>query len=160
VVNRENSGRALVFDLVMAAILGVFFGLTLTYNKTARFVPLIIVTPAFALALGRLVYDLQLWWRRRVVSAGSSCAQERPVWRGEVGAALWVILFFGLVYLFGFIVAIPLYILVSMRFRSREPWLLSILVSLGTWAFVYGLFGWFLKVQLFKGIFFRSVGVG
>lgn len=152
---KGEPGRALAFDLIMAVILGVLFGLTLTYNKAARFVPLIIITPTFALALGRLAYDFRLWWRSRDLPANPDGGPEGPAWRGEVAAALWVLLFFGLVYLLGFIVAIPLYIFVSMRFRSREPWPISIMVPVGTWAFMYGLFGWFLKVQLFEGVIFQ-----
>ena len=144
--------RTLVFDLIIAIIMGIFFVLTLTYNKTARFVPLIIATPTFALALGRLIYDLRLWWLARKSSGNSSGVTGSFVWRKELNAVFWVLLFFGLVYLIGFFVAIPLYIFVSMRYRSQEPWAISILVPLGSWAFMYGLFSWLLKIQLFEGI--------
>lgn len=156
---KQDLYRTLLFDIVMAIIAGVFFGLTLTYNKQARFVPLIISTPTFALALGRLFYDLRIWWRSRELPGESKGDAEGPSWRSEVAAALWVLLFFGLVCLFGFIISIPLYIFASMRLRSRETWPVSILVPLGAWAFMYGLFGLFLKVQLFEGIVFQLINV-
>lgn len=152
---RQEMTRRLVFDLILAIIAGVLFGLTLTYPKAARFVPLIIVTPTFGLALGRLIYDLSHWWRMRREAAYTQGGEGSEDLRGEVAASLWVLLFFAMVYLLGFIVSIPLYIFASMRFRSREPWLVSVLVPLGAWAFMYGLFGWFLKVQLFEGILFQ-----
>lgn len=50
--------RSMIFDLFMTVLIGMFFFLSFTYNPKARFVPLIIATPTFAIALWRTVMGI------------------------------------------------------------------------------------------------------
>ena len=62
--------------------------------------------------------------------------------------AAWSVGFVALAWLVGFVVAIPVALLFFLRFLAHETWLRSVLVTLGAWAFLYGLFVLLLGVQL------------
>jgi hypothetical protein len=58
----------------------------------------------------------------------------------------WVIGFLVMIVLLGFLVAIPLFVLLCMRILGREPWPLCLSLSFSSWAFVYVLFDRFLHI--------------
>lgn len=154
--------RSVIFDLIMALLVSVFFILTLTYNAKARFVPLIISTPVLAIAwarvLGTVIATLRKAKRTEQANMPESttaeekaAVNEKQPWRKEMVAVGWIILLLAMVYLIGFIWTIPLFIFLSLRVRSHEPIKLSILISLGAWIFMYTLFGFLLKIQFANG---------
>lgn len=154
--------RSAVFDLIMALLISIFFIVTLTYNAKARFVPLIISTPVLAIAWARVLGTVINLWRQakrkeQAIMPESTTPEEKAAvpekqpWRKEMVAVGWIILLLAMVYLIGFIWTIPLFIFVSLRFRSHEPLKLSILISLGAWIFMYTLFGFLLKIEFANG---------
>ncbi len=144
---RAEKLRTFLFDMFMAALAAVFFGLSLTYSPKARFVPLVIAAPVLALALGRTgMAALAL------IREWKEIAADRPsLWRKEMVAAAWVVLLLALVWLLGFIPAIPLFMILALRLRAHEPWRLTLFLTLGVWLFMYGLFVWALNVQFEYG---------
>lgn len=210
----DKQVRSLIFDLFMTALVGMFFFLSFTYNPKARFVPLIIATPTFVIALWRSIIGIIAWRKEsgKTSSAKSSLEasatavnpepsvtgatggeedaavkqamaragtkQEKdliaelkaqaqdiahlsqtssseissPRWRRELMATAWILLLLAMVWLIGFIWTIPLYILLVLRVRSKEPWKLSIGISLGAWVFMYILFVYLLKIEFAAGL--------
>jgi putative tricarboxylic transport membrane protein len=73
---------------------------------------------------------------------------DRQVLMRQVGFALWSLGFVVLGGLIGFTAAIPLAVLFFMRFLARESWRLSILITVGSWAFLYGMFTLLLGLEL------------
>ena len=57
-----------------------------------------------------------------------------------------------MVWLIGFIWTIPLYIFLALRVRSKEPWKISVGISLGAWLFMYILFVYLLKIEFANGL--------
>ena len=204
----EKKVRALVFDFFMTLLTGMFFFLSFTYNPKARFVPLMIATPTFAIALWRLIVGLIAWQKGRTVKTAAETgttssmtgtpedsgqeagtptsepvmtrigikaetdliaelkaqaediahhsqtptAESGPRWRKELMAVAWILLLLAMVWLIGFIWTIPLYIFLVLRVRSREPWKLSVGISLGAWVFMYALFVYLLKIEFATGL--------
>jgi ABC-type sugar transport system permease subunit len=75
----------------------------------------------------------------------------------------WIIGFFFLIVLFGFIIGIPLYVFLYIKFHGREKWLISILMTVGSWFFFWGLFIWLLDTPMPEGLVFRAlhaIGIG
>ncbi len=75
----------------------------------------------------------------------------------------WIIGFFFLIVLLGFVIGIPLYVFLYLRFHGRESWLVSILMTVGAWFFFWGLFIWLLDTPMPEGWVFRAlhaIGIG
>jgi putative tricarboxylic transport membrane protein len=73
---------------------------------------------------------------------------SREVLRRQIAFGLWTLAFVVLGHLVGFLAAIPLALLLFLRYLAREKWLISVLVTLGSWGFLYGLFVLLLDVRL------------
>jgi hypothetical protein len=68
----------------------------------------------------------------------------------------WTIGFLILIYLFGFLIAIPVFMLAFLRINGHIPWSKTIAVSAVTWALIYALFEMMLKAELFRGLLFDA----
>ncbi|RZU33464.1 tripartite tricarboxylate transporter permease [Blastococcus saxobsidens] len=93
--------------------------------------------------------------RTRTQAAELAAEQEeeqemsgRQVLLRQTAFGLWAVGFVALAWLVGFVVAIPVALLFFLRLLARESWLRSVLVTLGSWAFLYGLFVVLLDVPL------------
>ena len=75
---------------------------------------------------------------------------------------LWILGFLLLILLIGFPLSIPIYFIAFLRFKCRENWRITIILSGVAWAFFYGLFisvlntffveGWIQRGLRFMGI--------
>ena len=64
---------------------------------------------------------------------------------------LWVLGFFALIPLIGFLLAVPLFIFLSLKFQGKEGWLVSILLTACCWLFMEGLFDRLLHIPFAPG---------
>ena len=71
---------------------------------------------------------------------------------------LWMLGFFVLILLVGFPLSIPIYFIAFLRFRCRENWRMTIILSAIAWAFFYGLFVWLLNTPFMDGWIQRGLG--
>ena len=71
----------------------------------------------------------------------------------------WIFLLLVSIYLFGFLYAVPIFMLFYLRERLRENRQLSLAVSIGTWAILYGVFLLLLGVQLYEGRLWQWLGL-
>jgi hypothetical protein len=65
---------------------------------------------------------------------------EGDVTRRSATAAAWIVGFFAAIVLFGFPVAVPLFVFLYLKLQANEGWILSAAITAGVWAFFYGLF--------------------
>lgn len=72
----------------------------------------------------------------------------------ELNITIWIIAFLISVYIIGFMITIPLFIFLFLRFREKESLRTSILISLGSWVVIYVLFRLLLRAQLYSGVLF------
>lgn len=76
-------------------------------------------------------------------------SEENPeAGRRELIFAAWVVGFFALTAIFGLLISIPVALFFFFKVLNREGWVLTLAMTVGTWAFIYVLFGLVLGVRL------------
>jgi hypothetical protein len=71
--------------------------------------------------------------------------------RRVLGIFAWIAAFISLVYLLGFPLTVPLFILFFLKFQSDVSWLYSIALAAITWGGFYLLFQWLVHIQFQDG---------
>ena len=120
------------------------------YPREAASMPLIIGGIGAALSLLQLIVELR--------ASRSLAFEERVRLSKDLPVYLWVWSFVGAVVAFGFVIAAPAMLVIYLRFRSREPWWLSLLLAAAVLALLYGLFQRVLQVTLFEGLLTPLIG--
>jgi hypothetical protein len=72
---------------------------------------------------------------------------------------VWLFGFFGLIYLLGFSIAIPLMMFAYLKFQGGESWVLSIALTVIAWFFFYGLFVKLLTLPFPEGLIITWLGI-
>lgn len=159
---------------VFVVVLG-FLVLALDYQPRARLVPLIIAVPTLLLTLFQFLIDAIPAVGRRFSffqeydlfgietgRAAASTEESRPnrnVFRRELSFAAWLLLLVALIYFIGYLAAIPLFMILFMRLRSSERWLITLSITAVTWAFVYFVFIVIMGAPLHEGVVWKAMGL-
>jgi len=123
--------------------------------KTALF-PIAIGIPVFFMALA--VFFMDLLGKEK--ASGSSQAMDFKLSQSEdeslankrtIEIFAWILGFFFLILLIGFPLSIPLFFVAFLRFKGRESWRLTLILSAIAWGFFYGLFIWLLDIPFMQG---------
>jgi len=109
--------------------------------KAALF-PLVIGIPLFVLSAAEAAWVLFGKTERGEVQDFQIARDvpEREVVRRSAAAAAWIVGFFAAIVLFGFAVAVPLFVFLYLKLQANEGWIFSAALTAGVWAFFYGLF--------------------
>ncbi len=164
-----------LFTLGVFVLVLVFLVLSLGYQPRARLVPLIIAVPTLLLTLLQLLIDMIPAVARRFsffqeydlfgIDSGRAAEPSEEnrrsgtVYRRELGFAAWLLLLMALIYFLGYLVAIPLFLILFMRLRSSESWLMTLSITAATWAFVYVVFIMVMGAPLHPGVVWKVVGL-
>ncbi len=157
-----RSGRIL-FSLIVIAVAGYAVHTASGWTFKAKLFPLTVAIPLIALAVVQIVVDL---FAKAETERGPAVeldfAADVPfaVARGRViGIFLWILGFIVLVYLLGFPVAVPLFILSYLSFQSGVGWLTSVALTAAAWIFFYGLFQRLLHLRFEDGLIQTFLGL-
>lgn len=166
--------RTLFTLAVFLLVLG-FLVLSLDYRPRARLVPLIIAGPTLALTLLQLLIDMVPAVARRFsflqeydlfgIDAGRAAdpsaetGSSNAVYRRELNFASWLLLLMALIYFLGYLVAVPLFLVLFLRLRSSESWGLTLSITAVTWAFVYTVFIMIMGAPLHEGVVWKALGL-
>ena len=164
-----------LFTLGVFAVVLVFLVLSLDYQPRARLVPLIIAIPTLLLTLLQLLidmipavgrrfsflqeYDLFGIDTGRAVAPSEESRSSGTVFRRELNFAAWLLLLMALIYFLGYLVAIPLFLVLFLRLRSSESWFMTLSITAVTWAFVYLVFIVVMGAPLHEGVVWKAVGL-
>lgn len=136
--------------VIMAVSLAVILGaLTLEY-QSIKVLPIIVGSIVFILAAITLIRDL--WAKEKpkgAVEQGEKETELRRYWP----TAAWIASFALAIYLLGFLIAIPLFILSYLKLQGRG-WLRGIIIAGITTSLVYLAFELALQVKLYRGLLF------
>jgi uncharacterized membrane-anchored protein YitT (DUF2179 family) len=136
----------LVFSLVIVIR-------SLTYPSTeAKLLPM---------TIGGIVFVLTAIVLTRELLAKEKPKKQREEWEGEElelsqykTIGIWVAAFAIAIYLVGFLIAIPAFIISYLKL-NRSGWLKSSIMAVVMIAFIYGVFELLLKVELYRGLLFH-----
>lgn len=171
---RAKSLFSLFLILFFAAVIVGAMG----YNPKARLIPLMVALPCLGMAIAQFILDL-VGDRAKLLSGEEEFSRgvmERFV-REEVTeqkngegkneslrnvgrllkSILWILSFVALVFLFGFLIAIPTFTLFYTRLKG-ESWSSSLFCAAGLWLAMYLPFVAIAKLSLYEGFVFRVLG--
>jgi hypothetical protein len=168
---RNRISGKLLFSLGFVLLFAFLIYVSMGYNQLARLVPIVVLVPGLGFALIQFILDLRAALRSEKpasaethTTAAEATAADKPKEekkeklspqekrRRELVGIGWLLAFFVMIVLFGLIPAIPLFVLVFMRFFGGESWRLSVGFAVVCWAFVYGVFVWGLRNEMYPGI--------
>ena len=66
----------------------------------------------------------------------------------------WLGFLISLIYLLGFLLTVPLFLFLFLKFQGKHSWFVSGVTSLAVLVFTYGLFGILLSVPFPEGLLF------
>ena len=124
--------------------------------KTALF-PLVISVPLFCLAAAEMVAVVLSGPRFGATKDFQRPAAEVPdtlAARRSLIAIGWILGFFGVILVFGFLVAVPVFLLAYLKLQAKERWLFSIVFTAVVWAVFWGLFDYLLHLPFASGLLF------
>lgn len=163
------------FTLAVFVLVLVFLVLSLDYQPRARLVPLIIAVPTLLLTLLQLLidmvpavgrrfsflqeYDLFGIETGRAAEPSEKTGPTSNVFRRELHFASWLLLLMALIYFLGYLVAIPLFLVLFLRLRSSESWTITLSITAVTWAFVYVVFIVVMGAPLHEGVVWKAMGL-
>lgn len=150
----------LAFTLVMLAVFAAMVGVAAQYPPDARFMPWVIGIPALALCLVQLVLELRSGGRPDGgAHAAAQDAVPQPPGSMAREAAMWgyFLGFVGGILLFGFLAAVPVFIVVFLRHRARAGWPLALGLAAGASLLLYLVFVQALNVALHPGFVIQSI---
>jgi hypothetical protein len=128
----------------------------------AKLFPLAIGVPLFLLAAAEVLWAIKgSAARGDIPDFQLSTALPRSVMlRRTLVAMAWIVGFFIAILLAGFLVAVPVFVLVFLRFQGRESWTLCLVFTAVLWAVFYGLFERTLHLPFPQGWIQGWLGLG
>lgn len=155
---KKEEKAFMILTLAVAAGMTVF---SFSFTGGSRTLPLISgifssILLTFLIAMS-FSPKLSSWYGRleRKAGADEAVAVTAGERKKELLIFTWFIGGVFLVYLLGFIIAIPLFLFLFLRFRAKESWTMSLVLPFMITAVIYGTFVMVLKVPLEGGIFFQ-----
>jgi hypothetical protein len=142
-----NSGK-FAMTVVMLSVFVAMVGIASQYPPDARFMPLIVGIPAIALCLLRLGLDFRDALRSKAPAPAAH--DERTVRREMIMWAYFIGLVGGLL-LFGFLLAIPVFVVVFLRHWAQTSWRFALGLTATASVILYTVFVRVLGVALHPG---------
>ncbi len=168
---RNKISGNLLFSLGFVLLFAFLIYVSMGYNQLARLVPMVVLVPGLGAALLQFVLDLRAAFggdkpasAEAQTAPAEETAPDKPKrekkeklspqekQRREYIGIGWLLVLFVMIVLFGLTAAIPLFVLIFMRFFGGESWRLSAVFAVVCWAFVYGVFVWGLRNELYPGL--------
>jgi len=150
----RRASLILAIGVMLLAGYGIFAATAWPW-KAALF-PLAIGIPLFCLAA---VEALWAYFGREAADTGAAELQIIPPGRSTWIALAWMLAFFAAIVLIGFPYAVPLFVLLYLRFQGGERWLLTIIITVAVAAIFYGLFDAALHLPFPPGWLFSWLGL-
>lgn len=162
---RTRLNGSMIFSIFLILVFLVVIVLAIGYGGKARMAPLVVAIPGFFFVISRLVIEFRearkeqvkktLEYEALLAAEGdpASVITEDTIdyWK-ELNPFLWITGLFLLIYVAGFMVAIPIYLFLYLKVRSNEKLSFTITFSLITWGVLYLFFVVLLKIPLYSGV--------
>ena len=121
------------------------------FDGQAGLVPLVLGIPTLVLILFSLVRELL-----SPRAAPDDSAEVAP-WARAVPIVAWLAVFCVLVFLIGFLLTIPVYVVLFLRYFGRLSWQRCAIAAVAVWTLVYASLKFLLHRILFEGVLFDAI---
>jgi len=141
--------------IILIAVVAVSYGVTLPTMK-AKLVPIITAGLTIILAGIELIRELRAGYKAKSAAeaeAGKYAGGTKSELFGYIKGWGWMALLAVGIYLFGFLIAIPIFVFTYLKLNKRG-WLMSICITVVMELFIYGVFARLLQVDLYPGLIF------
>lgn len=144
-------GRVIfVLAVLLFAMAVIFFSLQMTSFK-AKFLPLVCGSCLAVASIFRLLVELKTKDESASVQPEM---QSVSLWNHPFLLAYgWLIAFFLLIYFIGFTISIFIFVAAYIKFK-RGGWIKPVTISFATSAFVYVLFDYLLRLDIYPGMLY------
>lgn len=164
------------FDLFLMAFFIAVIIASYQYNAKARLMPLVIAFPCLAMIIYNFIADARGKKEKKVISLEDEMflktmekvhvdvmeekkdkKSDREEAMGLLKSGAWIILYCLMVYLFGFLITIPVYTVIFMRYND-DSWTVTLSTAFGLWLTIYLVFSVIAKISLYDALIFRLLG--
>ena len=143
---------------VILAILVALLAISATYVWDARLFPLLIGIPTSVLIVAQIMREVFAKGKSEKNAQGGEAIKKRVSWKATIRnvrpylfAVAWVGGFILMIYLLGYLIAVPLFLLLYLKLHG-EKWLTTIGISAVLMAVMYFGFVLFLQVPFYEGV--------
>lgn len=170
----RNNNRQL-FTLALLGFAAVILYATAGLSEVGRLVPLAVLVPTLVLLLVQLCLDVAPGFvqkhslleqkdvfgieQMRPTPAEEATSSAASRGRRKLSVFAWVAMIPALVYLLGPLIALPLFLLLYLKVRSKEGWAVSIGMAVAMFGFLYGAFVAVLNLRLHEGWLWNRLGL-
>ncbi len=160
-----EKGTVRLWDIIFTSSVVIVLSMALWQSRNfgyrAGLFPWAIGFPVLALAIAQLGLELAGKAKRTVTSEGDIGADlPKDVVFGRTASIIgWMLGFLIAIWLLGFSLAVPVTTLLYLKTTGREKWPITILLSLASWGFFYGLFVYSLRIPFPEGQLFTWLGL-
>jgi hypothetical protein len=146
---------SILFTAALLTFLVVIVFYSTRYRFEARLFPVVIGIPAVVLLLVQIIRDVlhKEHGEGRLSGEGQEALSSSRTMSAYVWFGVWVVGFLLLIYVFGFLIAIPLFVFTYVKLHGRG-WLYSLCVAVGMIMLIYGIFTLGMKMHFYPGLLF------
>jgi putative tricarboxylic transport membrane protein len=149
-------GTPALFTVTTITLLALALWQSRNFGYRAGLFPWVIGTPTLILAVAQFGRDLFGKTKKKMPGLSDSVevqieVEPKVVRRRTVSIIAWTIGFFLVIWLLGFSYAVPLTILLYLKFAGGEKWPITIAVTFFSWLFYWSLFEKLLNVPFPEG---------
>jgi len=151
------------FTAITIALLALALWTSRDFGFRAGLFPWVIGTPTLILAFGQLARDIYGRKKKKhsdIPELPETEVAPEDVKKRTIAIILWTLGFFLIIWFLGFTYAVPLTMLLYLRFAAKESWLMTGLVTFFSWLFYWSLFEKLLNVPFPDGLLFTLFSVG
>ena len=150
-------GADLLFCLFLFGLVVVFFIMALGYKSVTRNAPMVVMIPLGLLLI--LQITLSIKKLKRIKDSGDTLSihskiEKESLWRGTQLFLGMIILMF-MIYFFGQLAGIALFLILLLRFVSHERWVLALSLGIGVTLGLHILFERVLMLVLYPGAIYK-----
>ena len=153
---KQNIVSYIICIVIALVFIGISFGFEYVAAKT---IPLIVASLVILLAVIGVIGELI-----KKNEAGGEEPQkpeekkeekngEEETWRKYAQTGLWLLGLFAVIVIFGFLIAVPLFLLSYMIFHKTK-WYISLSITVVTSAILYSVFVVLLNMNMYPGLLF------